>query len=121
MFGETENMAEVDDDAFAVCMLCVLPTSPGGSSFGTATGNGTEQQESTIILGLPVMTLRVLSRKYKLHHVCTKVSRLDALADGSSFRTWRPREKAERRATPTSVQALQWSAHLPLEEDSSLG
>jgi hypothetical protein len=121
MFEEMGNMVEVDDDAFAVCMPYAVSTSPGGSSSGTATGNGTEQQESTTMLGLPVMILRVLSREYKLHQVCIKSCLLDALAEGSSFRTWRPREKAERRATPTSVQALQWSAYLSLRRHISPG
>lgn len=87
MFEEPENMADIDDDAFVVRMLCAASISPAGSSSDTATGNGTEQQESTIMLGLPVMILSVLSREYKLHHVCTKVCRLEALAEGSSFRT----------------------------------
>jgi len=76
------------------------------SSSGIDVGNGTEQHESTTILGRPVMILRVLSSEYKLHHVFTNDSRFVAVAEGSSFRTCRPSEYAERRAAPTIVQAL---------------
>lgn len=85
------------------------------ASSGIAIGSGTEQQESTTVLGRPVMMLRVLSSEYKLHHVCTRDSRFVALAEGSSFLTWRPREKADRRAIPTIVHALAGSVHSSLQ------
>ena len=53
----------------------------------TGIGRGTEQQESTTILGRPVMMLRVRSSEYKDHQVRTRVSRFAAVAEGSSFRT----------------------------------
>lgn len=85
-------MGESDSDAITVRMPCVVSASPRGSSPGFVIGNGTEQHESTMMLGRPVMILRILSSEYKLHQVCTNVSRFDAFAEGSSFRTWRPRE-----------------------------
>jgi hypothetical protein len=83
MFEETENVGEFDDDGFTVRMPCAAPTSSGGFSPGTAIGNGTEQQESTMMLGRPVMIPKTLSSEYRLHHVCTSISRFDALAEGS--------------------------------------
>lgn len=53
----------------------------------TGIGRGTEQQESTTILGRPVMMLRVRSSEYKDHQVRTRVSRFAAVAEGSSLRT----------------------------------
>lgn len=53
----------------------------------TGIGKGTEQQESTMILGRPVTMLRVRSSEYKDHHVRSKDSRFAAVAEGSSLRT----------------------------------
>lgn len=53
----------------------------------TGIGKGTEQQESTMILGRPVMMLRVRSSEYNDHQVRTNVSRFAAVAEGSSLRT----------------------------------
>lgn len=72
----------------------------------TGMGRGTEQHESTMILGRPVIMLRVRSSEYRLHHVRINVSRFTTVAEGSSFRTWRPRVYANRTATPMIVHAL---------------
>ena len=72
----------------------------------TDIGRGTEQQESTMILGRPVMMLRVRSSEYKDHQVRTKVSRFATVAEGSSLRTWSPSVYAKRRAIPMIVHAL---------------
>lgn len=92
MFEEAENVGESDSGAVTVRMPCVVSASAVDSSPGIVIGNGTEQHESTMMLGRPVMILRILSSEYRLHQVCTNVSRFDAFAEGSSFRTWRPRE-----------------------------
>jgi hypothetical protein len=92
MFEEMESVGEFDNGVFPVRMGYVASTSPVDTSPGTSMGNGTEQHESTMMLGRPVMILRILSSEYRLHHVCTNISRFIGLAEGSSFRTWRPRE-----------------------------
>ena len=106
---EREKADGCNVTAFPACMRYVGSNASDASSSGIDMGNGTEQHESTTILGRPVMILRVLSSEYRLHHVLTNDSRFVAVAEGSSFRTCRPSEYADRRAAPTIVQALNQS------------
>jgi hypothetical protein len=57
---------------------------------GTGSGNGTEQNVFTVMLGRPVTMPSVRSSEYKLHHTRTNVSLFSTDAEASSFRTWSP-------------------------------
>jgi hypothetical protein len=81
----------------------------------TGIGKGTEQQESTMILGRPVTMLRVLSSEYKDHQVRTKLSRFAAVAEGFTLRTCSPSAYAKRTATPAIVHALLVIQHMSIE------
>lgn len=87
---ETGKAAECDPVAFPTFAKAAVVSS-GMRCSGFVMGSGTEQYESTTMLGRPVMMLSVLSSEYRLHHICTRDSRLVELAEGSSFRTWSPR------------------------------
>jgi hypothetical protein len=92
MLEESEDVgvAECSPDRFGACAWYTASTSLNMSSLGTPIGNGTEQQESTTLLGRPVMILRVRSSEYKLHHIWINDSRWRTVAVGTSLRTWSP-------------------------------
>jgi hypothetical protein len=69
-------------------------------------GKGVLMSRSLIQVGRPVRVLREHSREYRDHQRRTRCSLSTSESSVASLRTWRPRVRAWRMATPQIVHAL---------------